>query len=75
MQYWFYAGSKEEDGDRDKDGIIDAVDDTKDLVELIKTKNVCSPDDIKFITDADGKHDYPWWSKQLSAFLIWAFGK
>ena len=75
LQYWFYAGSKEEDGDRDKDGIIDAIDDTKDLVELIKTKNVCSPDDIKLTIDPDGKHDYPWWSKQLPAFLVWAFGK
>jgi enterochelin esterase-like enzyme len=75
LQYWFYAGAKEETGDRDKDGIIDVVDDTKDLVELIKTKNVCPPDDIYYTEDANGQHDYPSWSKQLPAFLIWAFGK
>ena len=36
LQYWFYAGTKEETGDRDKDGIIDVIDDTKDLIEIIK---------------------------------------
>ena len=75
LKYWFYAGDKEEDGDRDKDGVIDVVDDTKDLVELIKNKNVCLPDDIRFTEDTNGKHDYGAWSKQLPGFLIWAFGK
>jgi len=75
LQYWFYVGGKEEDGDRDKDGIIDAVDDTKDLVELIKSKNICSPDDIIYTEEPNAKHDWPYWSAQLPAFLIWAFGK
>lgn len=75
LKYWFYAGDKEEAGDRDKDGIIDVVDDTKDLIELIKNKNVCLPDDITLNEDANGKHDYQSWSKQLPGFLIWAFGK
>jgi S-formylglutathione hydrolase FrmB len=75
LKYWFYAGDKEETGDRDKDGIIDVVDDTKDLVELIKSKNICLPEDIRFVQAPTGKHDYESWSKQLPAFLIWAFGK
>ena len=75
LKYWFYAGGKEETGDRDKDSIIDVVDDTRDLVELIKSKNVCLPDDIRLVEDTNGKHDYESWSKQLPAFLIWAFGK
>jgi enterochelin esterase-like enzyme len=75
LKYWFYAGGKEETGDRDKDGIIDVVDDTKDLVELIKNKNVCLPEDVMYTEDAEGIHDYISWSHQLPAFLIWAFGK
>jgi enterochelin esterase-like enzyme len=75
LKYWFYAGLKEEDGDRDKDGIIDVADDTRDLIELIKSKNVCSTEDINYIESANGKHDYDSWSKQLPAFLIWAFGR
>ena len=75
LQYWFYAGAKEETGDRDKDGIIDVVDDTKDLITLINAKNVCSPDDIRYTEDANGQHDYSYWSAHLPAFLLWAFGK
>jgi len=29
---WFQQGSKDEDSDRDNDGIIDAIDDCKDLI-------------------------------------------
>jgi enterochelin esterase-like enzyme len=75
LKYWFYAGGKEETGDRDKDSIIDVIDDTRDLVEIIKSKNICLPEDIRFVQDPKGKHDYEIWSKQLPAFLIWAFGK
>jgi enterochelin esterase-like enzyme len=75
LKYWFYAGGKEETGDRDKDSIIDVIDDTRDLVEIIKSKNICLPEDIRFVQDPKGKHDYESWSKQLPAFLIWAFGK
>ena len=75
LKYWFYAGDKEEEGDRDKDGIIDVVDDTKDLMELIKTKNVCPPGDIVYKETAGGKHDQASWSKALPDFLVWAFGR
>lgn len=75
LKYWFYTGGKEEDGDRDKDGIIDVTDDTKDLIELIKSKNVCLPGDIIYTEDANGKHDQASWSKQFPSFLVWAFGK
>ena len=75
LQYWFYAGGKEEAGDRDKDGVIDVMDDTKDLVELIKSKNVCLPEDIVFSFSPEGIHDYSSWRNQLPQFLLWAFGK
>jgi enterochelin esterase-like enzyme len=75
LQYWFYAGEKEETNDRDKDGVIDAVDDTRDLVELIKSKNVCLPGDIQFNIDPNGIHDFSSWRNQLPQFLLWAFAK
>lgn len=75
LKYWFYAGGNEEIADRDKDGIIDVIDDTKDLIELIKNKNVCPPQDIIYTEVKQGKHDYESWSKVFPQFLIWADGK
>ncbi len=75
LKYWFYTGGREEPGDRDNDGITDVVDDTRDLVEIIKGKNICLPEDIRLVEDPEGKHDFESWSKQLPAFLIWSFGK
>ena len=75
LQYWFYVGDNEENADRDKDGIIDAVDDTKDLIDLIKKKNVAGSDDITFVAEKDGTHDYDSWSHAFPQFLIWVVGK
>lgn len=75
LQYWLYVGDQEETNDRDKDGIIDAVDDTKDLVSILQNKNVCPPGDIVLNESKEGKHDYDSWSKVFPDFLIWAFGK
>ncbi len=75
LKYWFYAGNKEETNDRDKDGLTDAVDDTKDLIAIIQNKNVCPPGDIVFHESKEGKHDYESWSKVFPEFLVWAVGR
>jgi len=75
LQYWFYAGTAEESSDRDKDGVIDVVDDTKDIIALIQHKNICAPGDIVYKEMKGGKHDYNSWSTVLPDFMIWAFGK
>lgn len=75
LKYWFYVGDKEETNDRDKDGVTDAVDDTRDLIAIIQNKNVCPPGDIVFNESKEGKHDYESWSKVFPDFLLWAVGK
>jgi len=75
LKYWFYAGGNEETTDRDKDGVIDVVDDTKDLIELIKKKNVCPPEDIVYTEIKEGKGDYDSWRRVFPQFIIWAVGK
>ena len=73
LKYWFYAGEKEEAGDRNMNGVIDVVDDTQDLVNIIKAKNVCAPEDIQFTISPTGTHDNQSWSKVFPDFLLWAF--
>lgn len=75
LQYWFYTGGKEETSDRDKDGLIDVVDDTQDIINLLLQKNICSSSDIVFKQNPNGEHNQQYWSNQLPDFLIWAFGK
>lgn len=75
LKYWFYVGDNEETADRDKDGIIDVVDDMKDVIDLIKKKNVSGPGDIIYTEVKEGKHDYDSWSAAFPEFLIWAEGK
>lgn len=75
LKYWMYAGLQEEKADRDKDGVIDVVDDTKDLLKIIENKKVCPSGDIVYVESLNGQHDYASWSKALPEFLLWAFGK
>ncbi len=75
LQYWFYAGAKEENTDRDKDGITDVADDTQDLIAIIKNKNIVPASDVNYIESPTGTQDYNSWSKALPSFLLWAFGK
>jgi enterochelin esterase-like enzyme len=73
LQYWFYAGAAEEKGDRDKDSIIDIIDDTKDIINLLEKKNAVLPQGIVYRELSNGVHDYSSWSEVFPEFLVWAF--
>ena len=73
LQYWFYAGAAEEKGDRDKDSIIDVIDDTKDIIALLEKKNVVAPEGIVYKESPTGVHNYSSWSAVFPDFLVWAF--
>jgi enterochelin esterase-like enzyme len=74
QQYWFYAGGAEEASDRDKDGIVDVIDDTKDVMALVQ-KKVTTPGAIVYKEVPGGQHDWPYWSAVFPEFLVWAFGQ
>jgi enterochelin esterase-like enzyme len=75
MKFWFMAGSKDETSDRNNNGIIDAIDDTLDLIaELIKL-GYKPYYDVSYLEVKDGEHNVPTWGKAMPEFLIWAFGK
>ncbi len=74
LQYWFYAGAAEEKADRDKDSIIDVIDDTRDVISLLEKKNVTDAQGIVYRESPDGIHDYSSWNKVFPDFMIWAFG-
>lgn len=73
QQFWFYAGLKEEESDRDKDGIIDVADDMQDVVTALKQYRKFPASDITVVQKENGKHDWPDWQQVFPEFLSWAF--
>lgn len=74
LKFWFEAGTHDETNDRNKNGIIDSLDDTIDLIKELKAKGYDQPDDITFVVVKDGEHNQQTWSEVMPHFLNWAFG-
>lgn len=73
LTFWFQTGDKDENSDRNKNGVIDSIDDTLDLiVELVK-KGYRPFHDIHYLEIKDGEHNLKTWSEALPHFLKWAF--
>jgi enterochelin esterase family protein len=75
LQFWLQTGTKDEITDRKKNGIIDAIDDTIDLVKELENKGYTRPADIQYVEIVGGTHDTATWGKALPKFLVWAFGR
>ena len=75
LKYWFQCGTLDEKADRNKNGIIDAIDDTQDLIAELRLKNRQQSVDITYVEVLGGKHDLPTWGKVFPQFIEWAFGQ
>jgi enterochelin esterase-like enzyme len=69
------TGTEDELADRNKNFIIDSIDDTIDVIKELLKKGYKRPDDIAYYEMVGGKHELKTWAKAMSPFLIWAFGK
>jgi enterochelin esterase-like enzyme len=72
QRFWFQAGWLDEEADRNRNGIIDSIDDTRDVIAALKTKET-HPDAIRYLEMPDGRHDQETWAKAMPDFLMWAF--
>ncbi|WGK65297.1 alpha/beta hydrolase [Croceiramulus getboli] len=75
LKFWFQCGTEDEKADRNKNGIIDAIDDTQDLIKELEKKGYSYPGDIVYLEIEGGKHDLPTWGAVFPDFINWAFGK
>ena len=73
LRLWLEAGRQDETADRDGNGVIDAVQDTRELIDLLVAKGMREGRDIEYL-ETDGGHNLETWSRVLPHFLIWAFG-
>jgi len=75
LKFWLQTGTKDETADRNKNGIIDSIDDTIDIIKELQNKGYERPADIHYLEVVGGTHDTTTWGKAMPKFLCWAFGK
>jgi len=75
LTFWLQTGTHDETADRNKNGIIDSIDDTVDLIKELEAKGYKRPEDIRYVEVVGGSHNPETWAKAMPKFLCWAFGK
>jgi enterochelin esterase-like enzyme len=75
LKFWLQTGTKDETADRNKNGIIDSIDDTIDLIKELETKGYSRPADIHYLEMVGGTHSIDTWAEAMPKFLLWAFGR
>jgi predicted alpha/beta superfamily hydrolase len=74
LKFWLMTGTEDEKADRNRNFIIDSIDDTIDVVKELLKKGYQKPKDVFYFEMVGGKHDVPTWENVMPKFLEWAFG-
>jgi Enterochelin esterase and related enzymes len=74
MKFFFECGTIDETEDRNGNGIIDSIDDTKDLIAALTDKGYNPQSDIYYYEIEGGKHDVSTLAAAMPVFLKWAYG-
>ncbi|MBI2514018.1 MAG: esterase family protein [Opitutae bacterium] len=73
LRLWFEAGTADETDDRDGNGVIDAIQDTTELIDELTAKEFRRDVDVAYHEIAGGHHHESTWAEALPVFLKWAF--
>lgn len=71
LKFWFEVGTNDEDEDRNKNGIIDAIDDTLDLIDSLAKLGYKPHADISYNEIEGGEHTVETWRNIMPQFLQW----
>lgn len=72
LRLWFEAGTKDEADDRDGNGVIDAIQDTTELIDALVERGFSRGPDLVYREVKDGRHHESTWAQALPEFLDWA---
>lgn len=72
LRLWFQAGTRDEAADRDGNGVIDAIQDTTELVDELVAKGFRRGDEVAYHELEGGEHHESSWARALPEFLRWA---
>jgi len=73
LRLWFQAGTLDEEEDRDGNGVIDAIQDTTELIDELAAKGFSRGRDVVYRETAGGRHHPSTWAQELPEFLRWAY--
>ena len=73
LRLWFQAGTEDEKDDRDGNGVIDAIQDTTELIDELVTRGFVRGRDVVYRETPGGRHHPSTWARELPEFLRWAF--
>jgi len=72
LRLWFQAGTRDEAADRDGNGVIDAIQDTTELVDELAAKGFRRGHELAYHELEGGEHHESTWARALPDFLRWA---
>ena len=72
LRLWFQAGTRDEAEDRDGNGVIDAIQDTTELMDELAAKGFQTGADMAYHQVEGGEHHESTWARALPEFLRWA---
>jgi iron(III)-enterobactin esterase len=73
LRMWFEAGTHDEKEDRDHNGVIDAIQDTTELMDELDRKGFRRGLDMIYVEVEGGEHNQRTWGYSLPYFLRWTF--
>jgi len=73
LRLWFQAGTEDEKDDRDGNGVIDAIQDTTELIDELVARGFVRGRDVIYRETPGGRHHPSTWARELPEFLRWAF--
>jgi enterochelin esterase-like enzyme len=72
VRFWFEAGTADETDDRDGNGVIDAIQDTTELLDELRARGWRDGPDLAYVQVEGGQHNEATWARALPLFLNWA---
>jgi hypothetical protein len=73
LRIWLEAATRDETSDRDNNGVIDAIQDTRELIDALVTVGYREGKDVVYVEFEGGRHNYETWARIFPEFLRWAF--
>jgi enterochelin esterase-like enzyme len=70
QSFWFQCGTLDETDDRNHNGVIDAIDDTLDLIRALREKGIPEKN-LRYLEMEGGRHEPATWAQAMPDFLNW----